>query len=591
MPGSDRLAFSTEGRTGPIKTFKPELYDCGYAINLIIMFRRTIQVNLEKEEPHFSCFLPKFCTKARNAPGMQVALFGRIDIRDSAAGELKGMRWGVFDISKKEEQVFEVNDDLAKEFVFNAPRTNAPHLVSKSRPDKNGQQIMVPTKNHYAMTTYAKRFDVVLERESTDEIRNVRLVRTSFFDRKVLLDEDSWAVTLVSVKDATPDSLTSGNDSSSLGHAMIAYEGVKRDDAKMRQFLTYIHITTRQENRRLQTITGGQAKVEVCEDEDYPRLKWELLIGPTWPRTSTVVRRMIKSAMQDGNIDFAFLGSRESPVIAGSGGLSVIGVTSWASRYFIFAGQSIIAGCKALIPDTTVLWGHCTHMSSSPFAKLFWKHYYELLLSPSAPPLSKTSFIAYAILAWVFAAFGRPTSSKLPKSPSQPNRLTSSSELLKLRTSSKLPKSPYQSNWLTSSSELLESSSQPWPSFSQPRLSFEEFCKSAGLNKGLTRKDQSPLPTGELFPYVPEAKEVFKTIPLDKCIMYSAIGLGLVCITYWAVEKRSKRQNCADWTINKVSLAGISIQGVPNTVVTPNMMIKYLNSNSSCIKIDSQRCS
>jgi hypothetical protein len=32
----DRLAFSTEGRTGRLSTFRPELYDIGCAINFII---------------------------------------------------------------------------------------------------------------------------------------------------------------------------------------------------------------------------------------------------------------------------------------------------------------------------------------------------------------------------------------------------------------------------------------------------------------------------------------------------------------------------------------------------------------------------
>jgi hypothetical protein len=220
------------------------------------MFRRTIAVNLEKEEPHFSCFLPKFCTVARDAPGMHVALFGRIDTRSSITGELKGMRWGIFDISRREEQVFEVNDAVAEEFIRHAPKTNVPHLVPYKKDgkpilDKNKQPLMRPTNNHYAMTSYARRYDVVLERDA-DVIRNVRLVRTSIFDKNVWLDERSWAITLVSQKSTTSNDLATRTGCRP-GHAVIAYEGIKKDYTGMRQFLSYIHIkvSPEQENDSL----------------------------------------------------------------------------------------------------------------------------------------------------------------------------------------------------------------------------------------------------------------------------------------------------------------------------------------------------
>lgn len=340
---SDRLAFSTEGRSGRLATFRPEVFDIGSAINLIIMFRRTIAVNLEKEEPHSSCFLPKFCTVARDAPGMHVALFGRVDTRSAAAGDLKGMRWGIWDISRREEQVFEVNDAVAEEFVRYAPKTNAPHFVTRNNEDgqlildANKQPAMFEGNDHYAMTTYAKRFDVVLERDSTGAIQNVRLVRTSIFDRTVWLDEHSWAITLVSQQ-----TIRTGCTPS---HAVIAYEGVARDNARERPFLSYIHIKARSRNW-IKIITGQQAKVEVLDDETDPYLKWRVLVGPTRPRSSMDVERMISLAKQNGNVDFALLGAMEAPTIRGGGGLGVLAIAGWAARSFTSVTQATYAAAS-----------------------------------------------------------------------------------------------------------------------------------------------------------------------------------------------------------------------------------------------------
>lgn len=367
---SDRLAFSTEGRTDRLTTFRPELCDIGYAINLIIMFRRTIAVNLEKEEPHSSCFLPKFCTVARDAPGMHVALFGRIDTRSSLAGEIKGMRWGIFDISRREEQVFEVKDAVAEEFIRHAPKTNAPHLVPHKKKDgepildENKQQVMLPANDHYAMTTYAKRFDVVLERDA-DVIRHVRLVRTSIFDRNVWLDERSWAITLVSLETATTSDLVTRGDRRS-SHAMIAYEGVKKDNIKMRQFLSYIHIRARPKDL-IEKITGQKAEVEILDDETQPHLKWKLLVGLTRLKPSADVERMIELATQNGNVDFSFLGAMESTTITGGGGLSVLAVAGLAVRCFTRATQIAYDALYRSLGTVPLITGGVTKVVNGAF--------------------------------------------------------------------------------------------------------------------------------------------------------------------------------------------------------------------------------
>ena len=91
---SQRLAF-TDGRSAPQILENAD-------ISLISMFHKTIGINLEKRMPCSACFVPKLSLPAYNDPTIQVALFGR-----DHEGELKGVRWGVFHTSTRQEETFE----------------------------------------------------------------------------------------------------------------------------------------------------------------------------------------------------------------------------------------------------------------------------------------------------------------------------------------------------------------------------------------------------------------------------------------------------------------------------------------------------
>ena len=275
-----RLAFSTDGRAGQTSTFKPNIYNIDYAINLVLMFHKTIEENLNREETHSSCFLPKLCTEAQN-PDTQVALFGRVDARKVATGELQGLRWGIFSTTTKKEQVFDVNDEVAKAFVYHAPDTNIPEM--KQVIDKNGvpvmskagKPMMKPGPNHYAYDSYVNRFCVLITRDDADRIQNVALHHVSLLDRHVLLDENIWAITLVSAQKSKGIA-----SFLNLGHAVVAWEGVEEN----RSFLRWADITTDHSGN------SQTAKVRI-DTLNNPHKSW--MIGPTWPRKRHAVEKMV----------------------------------------------------------------------------------------------------------------------------------------------------------------------------------------------------------------------------------------------------------------------------------------------------------
>lgn len=135
----NRFSF-TDAHTNRTTNFKATLYDSSYAVSLIQMFRQTIGINLERESPHSACFLPKLCIQACQASEIQVALFGHVDTRNCPAGEVKWVRWGVFNSTTAVEQTFEVReDDLARLFIHQAPNTNRFHLEQEF--DEHGNPL------------------------------------------------------------------------------------------------------------------------------------------------------------------------------------------------------------------------------------------------------------------------------------------------------------------------------------------------------------------------------------------------------------------------------------------------------------------
>jgi hypothetical protein len=129
--------------------------------------------------------------------------------------------------------------------------------------------------NHYAMTAYANKCKIILTYDLENRIQSVVLKRMSFFDRELELDEQHWAITVLSSKGCS--GLIESLD---CGHAMIACEGVKNN----RQFLKYVHITTRNEKEAGPDLNrkSDEARVEILRQE-----------VPTWPRPKCAVEKML----------------------------------------------------------------------------------------------------------------------------------------------------------------------------------------------------------------------------------------------------------------------------------------------------------
>lgn len=307
----NHFSFSSEGPLGKQSTFKHKLYDSEYATNLVSMFRRTIGVNLEKEEAHPSCFLPKLVTSVINKPEIQVALFGQIDTRNNHAGDLKGLRWGVLNTSTSQEQTFEVRDPIAELFMRTAPLTNTPKMGpafdKEKKPilDVNGTQViqeMLEDQDHYAFTFFARRFSVSLDCDTDDGIRGVSLHCVSLFDRSVRLTQRDWAVTLLS---SPYDFLRKWGECFSgignTGHSWIACEGVNENGPWMK----YIHATINPRYKKIK-LNPDEGIVEIF---DMNRPSIGTMNGPTWIRSKALVENMIRHAIELGKKPVKFSAS------------------------------------------------------------------------------------------------------------------------------------------------------------------------------------------------------------------------------------------------------------------------------------------
>lgn len=111
---SDGLFFTLDGRKTQISS---SLYDLPYAVNLSHLFHRTIGINLQRDPPHSSCFLPQLCKAIPEMAGVQVALFGHKE----PDGTLRGLRWGVVSPGNHEDQPIEVTDPVTRDFILRAP--------------------------------------------------------------------------------------------------------------------------------------------------------------------------------------------------------------------------------------------------------------------------------------------------------------------------------------------------------------------------------------------------------------------------------------------------------------------------------------
>lgn len=141
---TDNLSFAVDGQKTPISSI---LFDTPYAVNLFQLFRRTIEINLQRDPLHSSCFLPQFC---RAIPGgTHVALFGHKE----PDGALRGLRWGVVSPGNNDDQPIEVTDPVSRDFVLRAPSG----------------------KGREEMASYTRKFQVTLNRSADSRIETIAL--------------------------------------------------------------------------------------------------------------------------------------------------------------------------------------------------------------------------------------------------------------------------------------------------------------------------------------------------------------------------------------------------------------------------------
>lgn len=341
---TNRLSFSTTGLTGKRSSFTPKLYDLERATWLVQKFHHTIGVNLEREECHSSCFLPVLCLPVQNAPEKTVALFGRVDTTHHPEGEVKWLRYGIIEGATSQSFEAKNTDSIFQNFIKNAPSANQqlyePVLDKKNSPilDKRGQPVLQESVNSYAMNTYAKRFCVQVEKEESQRVKNVALCYLSQIDGKTPLNEDHWAVTLVSGKVCTGLGLFTRIFRGVVGHALLACEGVR--DGK--PFLEYVHLT--QEARtKLPGLKSDEGQIE----HFATNTPLDTINGPTWSRSKTLVENMFAFVQKELGkpIKFAFY----RPVFPDSDTLGIVFRNELI--HGTPSGTEILAHCRNLAED------------------------------------------------------------------------------------------------------------------------------------------------------------------------------------------------------------------------------------------------
>lgn len=303
---NDRLKFSV--KNGDVyerqdELISKELYSTLRAEALIKMFRNVIQNNLLNGISQHS-FLPILCREVwvlqddRYVPThFQAALFGRV-VFDTPDGTIVGARWGVCNPSNREVVQIDLDD------IPNPVQTFIKKAFGAREADYN---------------VYAREVKPVMTRGDDGRVQSIALRHFSLFDGSVLLDENNWAITLVTTNNPGVGSYSVRG--SNHGHAMIAYEGVEnclqfrrfahitQDDRVRREpdvgrnpftkvriailkFLRFAHIIQNDRIRGESDVGRNrltQARVEILDKD--PRSS--LSLGPTWSRTRNLVEAMI----------------------------------------------------------------------------------------------------------------------------------------------------------------------------------------------------------------------------------------------------------------------------------------------------------
>jgi hypothetical protein len=310
------FAFSTEGSSGRRYTFEPALYSIEYAIKLLSMFRHSIGENLVTRRPqdfpvtlgsvqrvnsplYESCFLPKLCVDATGAPGVKVALF--YDAIKCKRGDFSSIRWGIFDTKSLQEQLCDVRTPEVEAFSRFAPTSNKPSWepvlkdvrdgngrmqggpLTQQVMDDKGQPLMQEADDHYAMTAYAKRFQVFVEYDSSGKVSAVFLRAVSLFDAGTIIGPDRCAITLADIGSS------SLNPSSWGGHACIFIEGIEGG----MPFMKMAQIRSSIDSQGSPCVSGpGLVECKPIKRFDPRRIQRQ---SATWSRDRDRTERMLRA--------------------------------------------------------------------------------------------------------------------------------------------------------------------------------------------------------------------------------------------------------------------------------------------------------
>ncbi|HEX4838886.1 MAG TPA: hypothetical protein VFU89_00410 [Rhabdochlamydiaceae bacterium] len=303
---STKLKYRIEdGQSSPVE-IHPHLYSTVDRIyDIVPWFHDVIQANLQHSiEP--SSFVPivesgawtKRLEQYVPIGHLKVALFGH---GDSSTKTLHEAHWGIFnaqDNSTKTVVVQKIEGDL-KECLVNV------------------------LFNRYHVSFY-KDHRIEVSLDSDDQVQSLALTilsrPCSAFDKNVHLDENHWAVTLISTKQDFTQELIHA------GHALIACEGVKEGC----KFIEYAHVTKKPEKGDTNKSLSG-ARVEVLKELFSIERN-----GPTWRRPRSAVENILvlaQKAQQDRQIIPFAIGKNIYKIAFPIASICLVAAAIFAARY------------------------------------------------------------------------------------------------------------------------------------------------------------------------------------------------------------------------------------------------------------------
>lgn len=244
------------------------------AVFLILIFKRVLLGTNSAEH----CFLPVFWTIHENPSSKQdalIALFARIK-RTNFESEIVEACWGICEGSKGAFiNSFEVNKPGKVHWLNIDIHDGQLHTLATLNFLKNAPFYHKSKKGYVGMDSYSQHFKEVVTLGPDNRIQSLSLKCVSALDDTIPLDEDNWAITLVSFQ-------AGFHRDFGVGHAQIIWEGIEGGS----YFLRCAEIL----NQGYPGSDPQWARIRIV-DTFIPNNRWQL--GPTWSRTKELTNRMV----------------------------------------------------------------------------------------------------------------------------------------------------------------------------------------------------------------------------------------------------------------------------------------------------------